>query len=114
MENYFSQLPGTKAVTIKGRKLSTFNCCPPISKKFYFVGDEEIAQSVKYLPGKHENLNLILRTHLKSLLRWCVLVITGMQRWKQVDSGGLPESQSRLLSELQVNGENPLQKHQYG
>lgn len=94
MENDFSQLRGTKTVTIKGRKLSAFNCCTTISKKFHLMGDGEIAQSVKYFPGKHMDLHLITRTHSKSLLRWCVLVITGLGRQRPMDSQSLPESQS--------------------
>lgn len=89
-DNYFSQLPGTKVVTNKGEKLSAFNCTT-ISKKFHFMGDGEIAQPVKYLPGKHEDVHLIPRTSLKSLLRWCVLVIISLERQRPVNSRDLPE-----------------------
>lgn len=65
VDNYFSQLPGTKVVTIKGEKLSAFNCTT-ISKKFHFLVDGEIAQPWKYLPGKNEDVHLIPITSLKA------------------------------------------------
>lgn len=106
-ENYFSQLPGFKVVTIKGEKLSAFNCTT-ISKKFHFMEDGEIAQPVRYLPGKHEDVHLIPRTLWKSLLRWYVLAIPGLERQRPVNSRDLPVWVTLWTL---GNRENPLHKH---
>lgn len=54
------------------------------------AGSREMAQLSKHLMYKQEDVSLILRTHVKSQVCWCVLVILVRVRW-EVETGGCLE-----------------------
>lgn len=60
------------------------------------IGTGELVQSMKYMPYKHENMNLSLRTHVgeKSVESWYMLVTSSGET---VDPWGLSASQLSLL-----------------
>lgn len=59
----------------------------------------EMAQSVKGLLCRHEDLNSIPRTYIKKLVWWRVLIIPALGRRRQASPGA--SSQPSLLSEFQ-------------
>lgn len=67
-----------------------------------------IAQSVKFLPSKQENLSSLLSSHVK-IQTWCVLVISAEERWRQEDFWDLyPATRGKLAKELSQNKSEQL------
>lgn len=71
-----------------------------------------VAQSVNYLQSKHENITFISKTHLKSQVWWCVIVVPVLRRQRQPDSWGLAGQPS--LPNQQVSGQMRKLKTQSG
>lgn len=67
----------------------------------------EMAQLVKSLPCKGEDLSFILRTHVTCPM--CVLMSPAQESCRNADRWGSLASQSSLLDEFQVN-ERPCLK----
>lgn len=59
-----------------------------------------MAQLIKRLPHKHEELNCIPRIHEKGLGRWQELGTPALRKQRQEKHGGLLDSQLNLIGEL--------------
>lgn len=55
-----------------------------------------MAQSVRNLPHRHENLSSIPRTHGKVLGKGSMFAILALEKWGQEDPGALLAAQSTL------------------
>lgn len=73
-------------------------------------GVEEMAQLVKCLPHKHEELTLIPRTHTEKPCGTVPPAIPVLGKWRRQDSWDLPATQSISVSELQIQPDSPSQK----
>lgn len=57
-------------------------------------GAKEVAQLLKCVLWKPKDLSLIPSIHLEGQVWWCIAVIPGLGRWRQVDPGDLSANAS--------------------